>query len=58
MFGTVTPLLEAKLAFTEEQLSSGLELIEDVFGKHLAWYTQESNTKVVFTEGAASFLVQ
>ena len=59
LVSTPQPLPKATLAFTEEQLSSGLDLIENGFGKHLTWYAQKSNTTVVVaTDGLATFLVQ
>ena len=56
--GITLPLFKATLAFTKEQLSSGLESTKNGFGKHLTWYAQEGLTSVVVADGPASFLVQ
>ena len=40
--GTDPPLLVATTAFMEKQLNSGLESVENGFGKHFTWYAQES----------------
>ena len=46
------------LTFLEELLGSGLEAVQDGFGKHLTKYSQKGNTRVVATAGTAIFLVQ
>ena len=58
LIGIAMPLPETTLAFAKEQLSSGLESIENGFGKHLTWYARERNTMVVGANGTTSFLVQ
>ena len=49
-------MTETALAFQEELFCSGLETVQDGFGKHLTWYTQKSDTTVVVAVGTGNFL--
>ena len=53
-----TPLAttETTLTFLEELFGSGLEAVQDGFGKHLTRYAQKDNTRVIVTAGTLSFL--
>ena len=49
LVSTALALTETALAFPEELFCSGLEAIQDGFGKHLTGYTQKSDITVVVT---------
>ena len=53
MVSTPPAPTETTLAFVKELFRSGLEPIQDGFGKHLTRYAQESNTSVVVADGLA-----
>ena len=57
LVSTASATMENTLAFLE-LFCSGLDAVQDGFGKHLIGYTQKSDTTVVFAVGTATLLVQ
>ena len=58
LVSTAPPMTETTQTFLEELIASGIEAVQDGFGKHLTRYAEKGNTTVVIATGTAIFLEQ